>query len=161
MLLLLLKIAASIVAVSVMLGAIGYNLKLPGYSRRKLLEGQSVVRQMTHRRNLGSGIMFAAKIMLLGLLIALFIAGGLGKIITAKRAAKIPTKLDVMVAQRKTVVIADGEIYTFKIPHRNIKKIYLLYKMNMYGVVIKHTLIIEDQKPVKPQHKKPVGAEHK
>ena len=131
-------------ALGLALTAFGYNLKLPGYSRRKMLEGQSVHTQMLIRRDRGISLIQIGVITMAVTAFIVFVV--LGLILEVKTVTIDPKKVDVMLAQNKTVVIADGDVYGFGRPHYHIRKIYIKQGFNSYGMQCSdNKLIIEDQ----------------
>ena len=136
------EIALIFAALGIIIAAFGYNLALPGYSRRRLLEGESVRSQIYRRSEVGAQIMHAGAILiaitiLFALVICMFIP------VESKEVA--PKEVSVMVAQGKTMIIIDGCTYTYANEYSNINRVYLIDKINCYGIKYWQTVIIEDK----------------
>lgn len=135
-----------LVAISSIIIALGYNLKLPGYNRRKMLEGTSVRNQMCDRRRIGNKLIQMGITTMSLSIFFMFIVFGL--FLAVKTVETIPKKIDIMIAQGKTVIIADGEAQEFNRAHYHIRRVYFRQKFNVYGftrVGSFRELIIEDQ----------------
>lgn len=132
--LLILKILGLSIVIAVIIGAIGYNLRLPGYSRKKMLEGQSVRSQMTARRRLGDKLFYFAKNSILTSIIAIVVISLLAVFINVKTVTKQPDKLDIIVVQGETIVVADKKVTVLNGARLNINKIYFSHKTNIYGL---------------------------
>lgn len=142
----MLEIGMFFVAIGLIIIAIGYNLKLPGYSRKKMLEGQSLHYQMLNRQRMGDALIQNGIITLSLLGFCVFIVFGM--FFEMKTVETIPKKVDIIIAQGKTIVVADGEVKEFSKAHYHIRKIYFKQKLNVYGfgcVGSFRELIIEDQ----------------
>jgi len=122
--------------------AFGYNLALAGYSRRRLLEGESVSYQMSNRRRVGKKIM---KLGITATATAVLVALVLGIFMQVDSREIIPKKLDIMVAQGKTIIIIDGYIHITTGEHNDIRRVYSIGKINCYGFEFWETIIIEDK----------------
>ena len=122
--------------------AFGYNLTLAGYSRRRLLEGESVKSQMSNRRRVGKQIMQLGTIVMAAAVLSALV---LGMFIQVESKEIIPKELNIMVAQGKTIIIIDGHLHTTTGEHRNIKRVYSIGKINCYGFEFWETIIIEDK----------------
>lgn len=122
--------------------AFGYNLTLAGYSRRRLLEGESVRSQMINRRRVGKEII---KLGIIVMAAAVLSALVLGMFTQVDSREIVPKKLDIMVAQGKTIIIIDGHTHTGIGERHNIKRVYSIGKINCYGFKFWETIIIEDK----------------
>lgn len=122
--------------------AFGYNLTLAGYSRRRLLEGESVASQMCNRRILGKQIIRLG-IIVMAAAIATALIGGMFICVETKEIA--PKELSIMVAQGKTVIIIDGYLHITTGERPNIKRVYSIDKINCYGIEFWETIVIEDK----------------
>jgi hypothetical protein len=136
------EIALIFMMVGVGVTAFGYNLTLGGYSRRRLLEGESVESQAYNRRRVGKEII---KLGIIIMATAILAALALGIFTQVETKEIIPKELDIMVAQGKTVIIIDGYLHTVTGEHRNIKRVYSIGKINCYGFGFWETIIIEDK----------------
>lgn len=134
------------VAIGIIMVAIGYNFTLAGYSRKKMLEGISMQTQMYSRRHIGNILMQAGIATTVVSTFLIFVMFGL--FLTVDVIKTTPRKVDIVVTQGRTVVIADGKIYKFAKAHYRIRKLYLRQKINPYGFECLGThneLIIEVQ----------------
>lgn len=142
----ILEIGALFIAIGVIMMALGYNLKLPGYSRQKMLEGHSVYYQMLDRRELGNTLMKMGVATMLSSVFLAFIMFGL--FLSVRTVEITPRKVDILIAQGKTVVIADGKVQEFSGAHYHIRRIYSKQEFNAYGFECPgstNELIMEDQ----------------
>jgi len=140
----IIEIGITFMALGLILTAYGYNLKLPGYSRKKLLEGESVKRQMSFRRMHGETLMQAGVITMAITALIVFLVLGIN--LEVKTVTIDPKEVNVMLAQNKTVIIADGEVYEFKGYHNHIRRVYIKQGFNSYGIQCEDDeLVIEDQ----------------
>jgi len=105
------------------------------------MAGQSVRDQMYHRANNGKEIMKGGIIATAIFVFAIFVIAGL--LVTAKVTVTIPKEINVIVAQHKTIVIADSEVYTIEKAHWRIGRIYFIDQINMYGLCILSTITID------------------
>ena len=129
-----------LIAASVVLAAFGYNLTLGGYSRRRLLEGESVSMQIDNRLRLGNDIM-RMSLMLAAAFVVIFSVISVVNPVDTKEA--IPEKVDILVAQNKTVMIIDGTQYSFDASRHHIKRVYYTEFTNSFGFVFWRTLRTE------------------
>lgn len=127
----IIDIGIILVAIGIILIAIGYNLKLPGYSRKKMLAGISMAHQMVDRRRYGDYFMKAGVSTMILTIIFVFLIFGM--FLTINVTETNPKKVDIMTAQGRTVVIADGKVYEFTGAHYHIKRVYFKRKFNAYG----------------------------
>lgn len=127
----LLEIGIIFVAIGVIMVAWGYNLTLGGYSRKKMLKGISVQAQMRRRRYMGRAIMQAGTMTVVLSTFLAFVMFGLFS--TTETTRTYPGKVNVIIAQDRTVVIADGKVYEFAGAHYHIKRVYLKRELNAYG----------------------------
>jgi len=104
-------ISALISSLSIMVIALGYNLTLPGYDRKKWMNGLSVKTQMRLRRELGREIIsFGA----FGGALILALVLCLGLLVPIKTVAyEVPEKIDVFHAKNHDlgILIVDGVEY--------------------------------------------------
>ena len=126
-----LEIGIILIAIGLIITALGYNLKLPGYNRKKMLEGISVQTQTWKRRELGNILMQAGVITMALTAFLIFVMFGL--FLTIDVVKIYPEKVNVMIAQGRTVVIADGKVYKFAGAHYHMKRVYLKRELNLYG----------------------------
>ena len=141
----LLEVGFILLAPSIILLAIGYNLKLPGYKRKSMLEGYSVTDQMIHRRRIGDSLIIIGTWASVCIIFVVFFL--LGTVVPYKTEVIHPKEIVVISAQGKTVVIADEKIYEFHEPHYHIKNIYYKKCINEYGFQCldgSSELVIED-----------------
>ena len=134
------------VAIGLIITALGYNFKLPGYSRKKLLEGQSANEQRRARYYLGNSFMRTGIIIMSVSAFLIFIVFGL--LLTVETVETTPKKVDIMIAQGKTVIIADGRVQEFSGAHYHIRRLYYRQQLNAYGFECPDStneLIMEDQ----------------
>ena len=115
-----LEIGAIFVAISVCLICVGYNLKMAGYSRKKMLEGQSFSYQMSQRKRLGRSLIDFGIYLSLGAIMLFFVM--LGLVIPIETIEITPAKIDILTAQTKTIIIADKKTYIFDSLPKDIKK---------------------------------------
>jgi hypothetical protein len=142
----ILEVGVFFVAIGLIITALGYNLTLPGYSRKKMLEGRSVHYQMLERRRTGAAVMQIGIITMS--ISAFFIFVVFGLFLEMNRIETVPKKVDIMIAQGKTVIMADGEVKEFSKAHYHIRRIYFRQKLNVYKfdcVGSFRELIVEDQ----------------
>jgi len=140
----IIEIGIVLMAIGVILTAYGYNLKLPGYSRKKLLEGESVSAQMHHRKFCGEAFMQAGVITMAITALIVFLVLGIN--LEVETVTVNPKEVNVMLAQNKTVVMVDGEVYVFNGYHNHIRRVYIKQGFNSYGRQCEDdALVIEDQ----------------
>jgi hypothetical protein len=134
-----------IVALCVIISAIGYTIMLPGYSRKKMLEGYPVRNQMYVRHRIGRSIRDAGLVSVVATSFLAFVIIGLFHPVETVEIA--PKKVHILAAQSKTMVIADGEVFFLDGAHYHIKRVYITKNLNMYGATCPDSrkLVIEDQ----------------
>jgi len=137
----ILEIGIVFMAAGLILTALGYNLKLPGYSRKKMLEGISPQRQMSTRRMHGESIMQVGIITMGMTVFMIFFIFGI--FMEARTTDSVPKETHITNTQAKTVVIADGEVFVFDGIRHHIRRVYIKRAFNAYGMEIDHELIIE------------------
>jgi hypothetical protein len=127
----LLEVGMILVAIGIIMMAWGYNLTLAGYSRKKMLEGISVQTQMYRRQHIGNELMKVGIITTAVSAFLIFVMFGL--LLTVETTKIYPEKVDIITAQGRTVVIADGKVYKFAGAHYHIKRVRLERELNIYG----------------------------
>ena len=127
----LLEVGMIFVAIGVIMTAWGYNLTLAGYSRKKMLEGISMQTQMYRRERIGNELMKAGIITTAISVFLIFVMFGL--FLTIETTKTYPEKVDIITAQGRTVVIADGKVYKFVGSYYHIKRVRLERELNIYG----------------------------
>ena len=139
------NIGIIVVCVCVIISAIGYTITLPGYSRKRMLEGHSVRDQMYQRQRMGESILHIGIISTAITAFLAFVIIGLFE--PVETIETIPKRIHVVAAQNKTVVIADGEVFIFDGGHYHIKRVYITKGLNIYGITCldSRRLVIEDQ----------------
>lgn len=137
----ILETGAILVAICICFLCVGYNLKMAGYSRKKMLEGQSFNRQMAKRRQLAE---IFTNIGIFGGVVSAFVFFVvIGMMIPVETVKIIPEEVSILPSQSKTFVIADGEVYTIEGVHNHIKRIYFTKGLNSYGWTCESDIVIE------------------
>jgi hypothetical protein len=137
----ILETGAILVAISICFLCVGYNLKMAGYSRKKMLEGQSFNHQMANRRELAYTL---TNVGIFGGIVSAFMFFViLGMLMSVETIETIPEKVAVLSSQNKTLVIADGKAYTMDGIHSHIKRIYFTKGLNSYGWICESNIVIE------------------
>jgi ABC-type Fe3+ transport system permease subunit len=146
---LIIQIAVTLVVCAIVVILIGYDRKIPSYSRKKMLEGYSVRSQMKKRYMQGEAILYAGKALLLILVILFVISFIVLEFMPVKDVIIAPKHVQWVTGQSKTAVIADGNIYTFDKAHPHIKKVYFLRRLNIFGTTALYCdnveLVIKDE----------------
>lgn len=110
----------------------GYAWSLPGYNRKKVLLGRSASYQMQARYYEGQQIKFGGLLSAAITAFIFFIV--LGMFVPIDRIEREPGHVNVMIAQGQTIVLADGNVYTFDRVYR-VKRVYYLERTCSYGFV--------------------------
>ena len=138
----LLEVGIIAIAAGICVLAFAYNLTLAGYNRKKMLRGISFETQMYNRREISRHIKPIGYV-LIGL--AIFMIFGLyGFLTTVKTVEIVPSKVNTMSAQGKTIIIMDGKVHVFDKEYHRIGKIYTVKKTNIYGLVVDSTIHISE-----------------
>ena len=137
----ILETGAILVAMSICSLCIGYNLKMAGYSRRKMLEGMSFEYQMAKRRELAET--FTNIGIFSGIVSAFVFFVVVGMMIPVETVEIIPEKVAILSSQNKTLIIADGKTYTINGMHSHTRRIYFTKGLNSYGWVCESDIVIE------------------
>lgn len=136
----ILETGAILLALGICLICIGYNLTLAGYSRKKMLEGISFEHQMIKRREYGEAFKSVGISLSTIAIVVFFLV--LGLVTPIKTVETTPEKVNILVAQDKTVIIADNNVYSMEGVRNHIKKVYFITKVNSYGFVCDHNIMI-------------------
>lgn len=137
----ILETGAILVAVCICFLCVGYNLKMAGYSRKKMLEGQSFDRQMAKRRQLAE---IFTNIGIFGGVVSAFVFFVvIGMMIPVETVETIPEKVSILSSQNKTFIIADDKVYTMDGVRSHIKRVYFTKGLNSYGWTCESDIIIE------------------
>lgn len=130
-----------LVAISICFLCVGYNLRMAGYSRKKMLEGLSFAYQMAKRRRLAD---IFTNIGIFGGVISAFVFFViLGIALPVETIETFPEKVAILSSQNKTVIIANGKVYTLDGTRSYIKRIYFATGLNSYGVSCTSNVVIE------------------
>lgn len=127
----ILEVGLILTVMSLALAACGYAWSLPGYNRKKMLAGYSAGRQMYKRKLTGENVQNAGLAIASSTFVLFFIV--LGLFLPVGYAEREPESLNVMVAQGKTIVLADGRVHTFDEAYYHIKRIYYSERTCSYG----------------------------
>ena len=137
----ILETGAILVAISVCFICVGYNLKMAGYSRKKMLEGESFSSQMADRRHVAE--IFINIGIFVGVISAFVFFVVLGMMVPVETIKTFPEKVSILSSQNKTIVIADGKVHTLDGKRDHIKRVYFTKRLNSYGWICESDIVIE------------------
>lgn len=137
----ILETGAILVATCICFLCVGYNLRMAGYSRKKMLEGMSFGYQMAKRRELAD---FLTNIGIFGGIVSgivFFVI--LGIAVPVETVKTVPEKVAILSSQNKTIIIADGKAYTIDGMRNHVKRVYFTTGLNSYGIPCTSDVVIE------------------